>query len=130
MYLVPYEVYNLNFYSLFSFIIPILYSYYYNLLFLTFGSLTCLCIGLKYHSCYDPFYEYIDKMVVRVCVIGYNLVYMTWTIYYLGTLICTVLLILGYNYLSLSSYGVLFHSLLHFISILGICLMIKGYSLK
>lgn len=122
-----YEPFGLNFYTSFFFLFPIVYGYNKSCYSVSLGSLLCLSTSLLNHSYYHWFFNKLDILTVNCCIIYYNIYCFTYTIYYIYTLLCLVVIGISYKYLSYTNNGVIYHSLIiHFISNLGICFLIEG----
>jgi len=125
-YLVGYEPFNMNFMTLIFFLLPITFGLSQECPIVSLGSFICFISGMLYHGTYTHLYYIIDRIVVFINVTYFIIFGFTYTIYYLGACLCLVTLIIGYKKLSFGENGVLFHSCLHFISNVGICLLIQG----
>jgi hypothetical protein len=123
-----YRTFGLNFYTTTFFLAPAIQGLVSNCPQVSAGSFACLVTGFLNHATYQKHLAIIDRVVVAFCVIYFAIRCATWTWYYFGTIVCVVVLIIGFKFFSFREdpYGVIFHSFLHFASNLGVCLMISG----
>lgn len=121
-----YKPFNLNFYTMIFFLLPIILGIQYNCIIISKGTFLIFIIGLLYHSTYIKILNILDKTTIIVCLIYFLINGITYTIYFVFTNLCALFLLLGYKYLSYSENGIIYHSLIHFISSMGIVFLILG----
>jgi hypothetical protein len=121
--------YGLNFKTSFFFLLPLFYSYYYNLFDITTGCLLCLITSLINHATYYYIFNILDKIVNSICLIYYSIIYFNNNIWYYLMVICLLFVVyiikiskLSYNL----NYGIYIHSLTHIIGNIGIIFLVKA----
>ena len=118
--------FGLNFYTTIFFLGPTFIGYKKNCNQIGFGSLLCFISGSLYHSSYNILLKTLDQCIISSSIIYFIYNGATMTLYFYGTLLCFLILVIGYINLSYSDNGILFHSILHVVSNIGIYFLIEG----
>jgi hypothetical protein len=121
-----YKPCGLNFYTILFFFLPIIVGFNKDCPQIAWGSVMCFITGLLYHGTYNKYFKIIDQIIIMGCLVYFIFRGTTMTIYFLGTITAFIMLIVGYKLLSFSKNGILFHSMLHCISSIGIYFLIEG----
>ena len=120
--------FGLNFWSMLFFVPSVAVGLALECPQVAYGAGACLITGLLYHGTYNKTFRRIDQGVLSACVVYFLAAGQSPTRHFGGACLCAALLLVGYCTLSHRASGVLYHSLLHFISNIGICMLTVGCS--
>ena len=119
---------GLNFMTSFLMIVPIIHSLIREKQQLMIASSVCFITSLLNHGTYNKKIRKIDMIVNKICCIYVTFKCMYHNYYYYLSLIPVLFVVLGYCIFDISNspkYGIQFHSLIHFVGNIGVCLMVE-----
>lgn len=114
---------SINFYSSFSFLASILFSYNRNCYLIHISTIISLLTSLVYHSTYNNICKKIDIIINNFFICYYIILCATWNYYYylaiINTIICGIIYI-KFSYTKYDKYSMYWHCLIHVIGNIGI----------
>jgi hypothetical protein len=123
-----YKPFGLNFLTSFCFLVPIIHSLIREKYQFTIACGTCLISSLFYHSTYNEKLRKFDIISNTGSVIYFTFKCMYYNYYYYLSLIPVFFVGSTYYIFDISNspkYGIKFHSLIHFVANIGVCLMLE-----
>jgi len=125
---IQYKPFGLNFITSFIFIVPIIHSLIRDQPQFTIACGTCLMTSLFYHGTYNQILRKCDMIANTGSVIYFTFKCMYHNYYYYLSLIPLFFVGSTYYIFDISNspkYGIKFHSLIHFVANIGVCLMLE-----
>lgn len=124
-----YQKYGINWITSWLFVFNILHAYYRQTYLIMFGTIFCLVASLLNHSNYTNETDFIDKFMLIIWGIATCITSIPINPYYTFSIMNILCIMISYfitGHSHCNKKGIINHSLIHILAVIGISLMIEG----